>query len=66
MGRGQSGLWATSNPFFECEEACEAAEDSRYTQESTSSDYVRSNEELADDQIRQPRLSEGVSFREKI
>jgi hypothetical protein len=59
MGRGQSGLWATSNPFFECEEACEAAEDSRYTQESTSS-------ELADDQIRQPRLSEGVSFREKI
>jgi hypothetical protein len=47
-------------------EGCIAAKDPRYTQESTSSEYVRSNEELAEDKIRDPKLSEGIAFREKI
>jgi len=67
MARGQSGLMRsrTRGPY-DCKETCEAAMDSRYTQESTSSEYVRSKDQLAEDSIRKPRLGEGLAFREKI
>lgn len=67
MARGQSGLMRLrGRGLIDCEEACEAAQDSRYTQESTSSEYVRSKAQLAEDSIRKPRLDEGIAFREKI
>jgi len=65
MGRGQSGI-PVDGYWNECGEWCEAVTDPRYTQESTSSDYVRSHEQLAEDQTRKPTLDEGVAFREKI
>ena len=39
---------------------------SRFTQRSTDSEYARTPAELAEDQIREPTLSEGLGFREKI
>jgi hypothetical protein len=70
MGRSQSGIMrgAWNTPSCKCGwcEACEAATDPRYTQESTSSDYVRTKEQLAQDKLRDPKLSEGIAFREKI
>lgn len=66
MGRGQSGMWNTASCQCGWCEACEAAVDPRYTQESSSSEYVRSNEQLAKGKKRNARLDEGVSFVEKI
>lgn len=65
MGRGQAGL-ISPGYWNECGEWCEAVADPRYTQESTSSDYVRSHDQLAKDQTRKPTLDEGIAFREKI
>lgn len=67
MGRGQAGLMSTVDGYWnDCGEWCEALTDPRYTQEETSSDYVRSKEQLADAQTRKPRLDEGIAFVEKI
>ncbi len=66
MGRGQSGMMAIEGYWNECGEWCEALTDPRYTQESSSSDYARSKEQLADGQLRKPNLDEGLALREKI
>jgi len=41
-------------------------EDSRYTQHKSYGDRARTPEQLEADQIRKPRLHEGLAFREKI
>ena len=64
--RTSSGLPRSTSLGLENPEAVMSAVESRYTQESTGSDYARSNEQLAEDQIRKPRLDEGLAFREAI
>jgi hypothetical protein len=66
MGRGKSGIMNTNYRGCTRKEACEAVRDARYTQESTSSEYVRTNDQLQRDKIRNASLGEGVAFVEKI
>jgi hypothetical protein len=67
MARGQAGIMTDPGGYWNDRgEWCEAACDPRYTQESTSSDYVRSHDQMKDAQIRKPKLSKGLAFREKI